>query len=316
MGPLASDCGGFFFNPPVKILISKYKPAKSKEMRSVQYIFPADTVKLGKSDILQALPIKSVEQVSPFLLLHHYKRTNIPAGEVDFSVSPHPHRGFEPVTFLFEGELHHRDSRGNEGFLKAGDVQWMTAGMGIVHSEEVTKEFLQRGGNLQLVQLWVNLSKKDKMTTPRYQDIKSETIPVYHSEDKQLSIRVIAGEWNGVTGVAETFTPVNALHVKVKKDKYDEFQIPADHNAMLYVLEGFVEINGKHHAKEGCIVLYKKEGTFISVKGLEDSAFLLLSGAPIEEPLASYGPFVMNTQTEIMEAVRDYQAGKMGILTY
>lgn len=285
-------------------------------MRNVQYIFQADTVKLGKSDILQALPIKSVEQVSPFLLLHHFKKLNIPAGEVDFAVSPHPHRGFEPVTFLFEGELNHRDSRGNEGFLKSGDVQWMTAGMGIVHSEEATKEFIESGGNLQLVQLWVNLPKKNKMATPNYQDIKSETIPVYISDDEDLKIRVIAGEWNGLKGVAKTFTPVNALHVILNKDKYDEIKMPADHNLMLYVLNGFVEINGKHHAKEGFIAIFKNEGEFISVKGLENSDFLLLSGAPIDEPVASYGPFVMNNQTELMEAVRDYQAGKMGMLTY
>lgn len=285
-------------------------------MRNVQYVFPADTVQLGKAEILQALPIRNVEQVSPFLLLHHFKKLNIAPGEVELDVAPHPHRGFEPVTFLFSGGLHHRDSRGNEGFLKSGDVQWMTAGMGIIHSEQASKEFIESGGDFHLVQLWVNLPKKYKMTTPAYQDIRSEAIPIYHSEDGQLNVRLIAGDWNGMQGPAKTFTPVNAMHVTIKKDKYDELKMPVSHNLVLYVLDGFIEINGKHHAKEGFITIFKNEGEFISVKGLEDSAFLLLSGEPIDEPMASYGPFVMNNQTELMEAMRDYQQGKMGLLTY
>lgn len=285
-------------------------------MRNIKIILPADKVKLGKADILQALPIQNIDQVSPFLLLHHFKKLNIPAGEVELDVSPHPHRGFEPVTFLFEGGLHHRDSRGNEGFLKSGDVQWMTAGMGIVHSEQASQEFIDAGGNFHLVQLWVNLPKQFKMTTPAYQDIKSETIPVYTSEDNGITVRLVAGEWNGLSGAAKTFTSINAMHVLLKKDKYDEINIPVNHNLLLYVLEGFVEINGKHHAKEGFIAIFKNDGEFISVKGIADSAFLLLSGEPIDEPVASYGPFVMNSQTELMEAVRDYQMGKMGMLTY
>lgn len=285
-------------------------------MRNVQYIFPADKVMLGKAEILQALPIKGINQISPFLLLHHFRKENIPAGEVDFDVAPHPHRGFEPVTFLFEGNIHHRDSMGNEGFLKGGDVQWMTAGRGVIHSEKATEEFQKTGGDFHGVQLWVNLPKEHKMTEPRYQDIKSENIPVYESEDKKLKLRIVAGTWNDIQGPAKTFTEVVAMHGVMKKEKLDDINIPVEHNVILYVLEGKLEINGKHHANEGMIVLYKNDGAFISIKAMEDTQFLLLSGKPIDEPLATYGPFVMNTQSEVMEAIRDYQMGKMGMLTY
>jgi hypothetical protein len=285
-------------------------------MRNVQAIYPADKVMLGKTEILQALPLKHINQVSPFLLLHHFKKSNIPPGKVEFDVAPHPHRGFEPVTFLFEGGIHHRDSMGNEGFLTDGDVQWMTAGRGVIHSESATKEFQHTGGNLHGVQLWVNLPKANKMAEPNYQDIKSETIPVYISSDEKIKLRVVAGEWNLIKGPAKTFTEILAMHGRINKDKQDDIHIPAQHNAILYVLDGKLEINGKHHAHEGMIIFYKNDGAFISIKAREDTQFLLLSGTPIHEPLATYGPFVMNTQTEVMEAIRDYQMGKMGLLTY
>lgn len=285
-------------------------------MRNVKYIFPADTILVGKTPVVQALPVSNIKQVSPFLLLHHFKTLDIAPGEVDFDVAPHPHRGFEPVTFLFEGKLHHRDSMGNEGFLSDGDVQWMTAGRGVIHSEAAMDEFQESGGNFHGVQLWVNLPKANKMATPVYQDIKAENIPVYVSEDGALKMRLVAGKWNTMQGPANTFTDIIALHGTITKDKQDDINIPAGHNALLYVLEGKLEINGKHHVREGMIVIYENDGSFISIKAKEDAQFLLLSGVPIDEPYASYGPFVMNTQTEIMEAIRDYQAGKMGILTY
>lgn len=284
-------------------------------MRNVQYIFPADKIMLGRTEILQALPVKNIKQVSPFLLLHHFKKENIPAGEVDFDVAPHPHRGFEPITFLFEGGIHHRDSMGNEGFLSDGDVQWMTAGRGVIHSEAATKEFQNRGGNFHGVQLWVNLPKVHKMAEPKYQDIKSSNIPVYVSEDEKFKLRIVAGEWNNIKGPAKTFTEVLAMHGTLLKENAEDIFLPSEHNVILYVLEGKLEINGKHHAKEGMIVMYKNDGATISVKAKEDTQFLLLSGTPIDEPLATYGPFVMNTQTELLEALKDYQMGKMGMLT-
>lgn len=285
-------------------------------MRNVQYIFPADKVMLGKSEILQALPIKNIEQVSPFLLLHHFRKNNIAAGEVEFDVAPHPHRGFEPVTFLFEGGIHHRDSMGNEGFLSDGDVQWMTAGRGVIHSETATKDFQNRGGNFHGVQLWVNLPKQHKMAEPKYQDIKSENIPVYFNDDKKLKLRIVAGNWNNLKGPAKTFTEITAMHGTLEKDTKSEISLPENHNVILYVLEGKLEINGKHHANENMLVIYKNDGEFISIKAREKTQFLLLSGEPILEPLSTYGPFVMNTETEVMEAIRDYQMGKMGVMTY
>lgn len=281
--------------------------------RSVQYIGKADLVSLGHDQVKQALPIRHYDQVDPFLLIHHFDKT-IEPGDAGLDVSPHPHRGFEPVTFLFDGAIHHRDSRGNEGFLKSGDVQWMTAGMGIVHSEAADKQWLETGGRINLIQLWVNLPAQHKMTQPNYQDIKSETIPVW--EEEGFHVRVVAGEWNGLKGPATTHTPVNALEVRMQAGEKRSISLPETHQAVLYLMEGFLEFNAKHQAGSGFVAIFKQDGLTVDLEAKKDSHFLLLSGEPINEPVSSYGPFVMNTQTEIMEAVRDYQMGKMGMLTY
>jgi redox-sensitive bicupin YhaK (pirin superfamily) len=283
-------------------------------MRSVRYIGKADQVSLGPDTVQQALPIRHFEQYDPFLLLHHFDK-EIPPGGPALDVAPHPHRGFEPVTFLFDGAIHHRDSRGNEGLLDAGDVQWMTAGMGIVHSEAAQKQWMEKGGRMQLIQLWVNLPAKDKMVQPRYQDIKATDIPVYE-EESGLHMRVIAGNWNNLNGPAVTHTELIALHGKLEKGAATEIPLPETHNALLYIMEGMLEFNGKHQAAGGFIALMEKDGANVTIKALQSSSFVLLSGEPINEPLATYGPFVMNSQTEIMEAIRDYQIGKMGMLTY
>lgn len=283
-------------------------------MRSVRYIGKTDQVSLGPDTVQQALPIRHFEQYDPFLLLHHFDK-EIPPGGPALDVAPHPHRGFEPVTFLFDGAIHHRDSRGNEGLLDAGDVQWMTAGMGIVHSEAAQKQWMEKGGRMQLIQLWVNLPAKDKMVQPRYQDIKATDIPVYE-EESGLHMRVIAGNWNNLNGPAATHTELIALHGKLEKGAASEIPLPETHNALLYIMEGMLEFNGKHQAAGGFIALMEKDGANVTIKALQSSSFVLLSGEPINEPLATYGPFVMNSQTEIMEAIRDYQIGKMGMLTY
>lgn len=285
-----------------------------KTQRNIRFIGKADKVSLGPDQVQQALPIRHFEQVDPFLLLHHFDK-DIEAGGPGLDVSPHPHRGFEPITFLFDGALHHRDSRGNEGFLKGGDVQWMTAGMGIVHSEAADKEWLAEGGRMNLIQLWVNLPAKSKMIQPGYQDIKSESIPVYDGETNWKA-RIIAGEFNGLKGPAVTQTPVHAIEVNAEKGVEMKLPVIESHSVLIYVMDGFLEFNGKHQAGEGFIAIFENEGDHLMVNARQDSHFMLLTGEPINEPLATYGPFVMNNQTEIMEAIRDYQMGKMGMLTY
>jgi quercetin 2,3-dioxygenase len=283
-------------------------------MRSVRYIGKADQVSLGPDTVQQALPIRHFEQYDPFLLLHHFDK-EIPPGGPALDVAPHPHRGFEPVTFLFDGAIHHRDSRGNEGLLDAGDVQWMTAGRGIVHSEAAQKQWIENGGRMQLIQLWVNLPAKDKMVQPRYQDIKAAQIPVYEKE-AGWSARVIAGSWLDLQGPAATHTQLIVLHGKLGKGVSTDIPLPESHNVLLYIMEGMLEFNGKHQAAGGFVALMEQDGATVQLKALQPSSFLVLSGEPINEPLATYGPFVMNSQTEIMEAIRDYQQGKMGMLTY
>lgn len=283
------------------------------QLRTVQLIARADEVALGHDTVKQALPVRNIDQMDPFLLLHHFNKDIEPGGP-GLDVAPHPHRGFEPITFLFDGAIHHRDSRGNEGFLNGGDVQWMTAGMGIVHSEAAQKPWLENGGKMNLIQLWVNLPKKDKMIQPRYQDIKADSIPVVEKEG--LTARVVAGTWEGVTGPAETRTPVVAVEGRIQKGYKLELPVDTTHNAVLYLMDGFLQFNDKHQAGGGFVAIFRQDGNSIQIEALQDSHFLLLTGEPLNEPVSSYGPFVMNTQTEIMEAIRDYQMGKMGMLTY
>lgn len=265
---------------------------------------------MAGAKVRQALPTQQLEQISPFLLLHHFGPTKVEPGAEGFDLGPHPHRGFEPVTFLYQGGLRHKDSRGNEGILEAGDVQWMTAGMGIIHSEQVSKAFRESGGLLEGIQLWVNLPKAQKMVQPRYQDIKAASIPVIKEDG--IEIKVVAGAYKGTKGPALTYTPIKAWQIKANQGAQTTIEIPADYNAILYIVKGkLVSANGFEYAAE-TLLQYKLDGETIFIKAVEDSEILLLAGQPIDEPVAQWGPYVMNTQTELLEAMRDYQMGKMG----
>lgn len=267
---------------------------------------------MGGTIVKQPLPAAGVNQISPFLLLHHFGPTTVAPGGDPLDVGPHPHRGFEPVTFLYSGGIRHKDSRGNEGLLRGGDVQWMTAGRGIIHSERASKEFLEEGGTMEGIQLWVNLPKANKMEQPNYQDIKQEQIPVTNLDNGLVELRVVAGEYLGLKGPASTFTSILALQLQFEANGKAVLELPEDHEVLAYVLSGEVEhdgnvLNGEHMA------YFKKDGPQISLKANQESRVLLLSGKPIDEPVAQWGPYVMNTQTEILEAMRDYQKGAMGV---
>lgn len=285
-----------------------------KQKKITNLVNSAD-LQVGMANIKQPLPNKGIAQVSPFLLLHHLQPIEVEAGIDPLGVGPHPHRGFEPITFLFSGGIEHRDSHGNHGVLSSGDVQWMTAGRGIVHSERASKDFVASGGTLELVQLWVNLPKKDKMTQARYQDIKNVQIPVISKQQDAVKIRVIAGDFEGKTGPANTFTPLTALHVSMKANSETTLEIAKNFNAFAYILGGYVNI-ATENVGATQLAVFSEKGNHIKVKANKDSHLLLLSGEPINEKVVNWGPYVMNTQTEIMEAIRDYQAGKMGFLTY
>nr|WP_274704091.1 pirin family protein [Polaribacter marinus] len=271
---------------------------------------------MGAIKLRQPLPSDGVENVDPFLLLHHYGPYAISEFNNPFDLGPHPHRGFEPITLLFKGEQLHRDSLGNEMILKAGGVQWTTAGRGIIHAEAPTKEFVKKGGDLEGIQLWVNLPAKDKMLTPHYQHLKKEQIPTIFSEDKAVQLNIIAGQQKGVFGNIKTQTEVNVFTVKADVGGEMEIEIPENHQALIYLLDGELLVNNSETLKKGenQMITFSQLGNTIQFTTKKASTILILSGVPIQEKIAQYGPYVMNSQTEILEAMRDYKQGKMGYL--
>ncbi len=253
-------------------------------------------------------------EVNPFLMLD-YAGPNVfkPSGKTP-GVGQHPHRGFETVTIAYQGSVEHRDSAGNSGVIYPGDVQWMTAASGVVHEEMHEKEFARQGGTFEMVQLWVNLPKAVKMSKPRYQAITKEQIPVVEFGTGGHA-RVIAGEFNGVKGPALTFTPVNLFDVVLRAGEKVEIPLPEGHNVSIVLRKGDVSIDGAHSLMgEARIATLSPSGSGVVVEAKEDSTLLVLSGEPIDEPVASYGPFVMNTREELVQAMEDYKAGKMGQL--
>ncbi len=266
---------------------------------------------MGGTIVKQPLPTQKIEQISPFLLLHHFGPTQVEPGEDPLGVGPHPHRGFEPVTFLYSGSIRHKDSLNNEGILKSGDVQWMTAGRGVIHSERASKDFLKKGGIMEGIQLWINLPKASKMTPARYQDIKKENIP--YIEKESVRIKVVAGDFEGKQGPARTHTPIWALQINMKKNSQTNLTPPPDFNAMAYVLSGQVRNIGDQVVEKEHLAIFEDTNGAIELQATSESRILFLAGEPIDEPVAQWGPYVMNTQTEILQAMRDYQMGKMGV---
>jgi redox-sensitive bicupin YhaK (pirin superfamily) len=254
-------------------------------------------------------------EVSPFLMLdyagpQYFEPTDHPRG-----VGEHPHRGFETVTIVYEGVVAHRDSAGNAGVIGPGDVQWMTAASGIVHEELHEKEFAKKGGTLHAIQLWVNLPKASKMSGPGYQTILNADIPSVELGGGAGRLRVVAGSFLGHRGPARTFTPVELYDLELKAGHHALLTFPEGHNASLLVLQGRASINGSQSAGEAELVVFTRNGSQVEIVAREDSRLLVMAGKPIEEPIARYGPFVMNTKAELVQAVNDYNAGKMGHLS-
>lgn len=283
--------------------------------RSVAAILPSESIEMGQTLVKQPLPTVRVERIDPFLLLHHFGPYEVTPPFDPLDVGPHPHRGFEPVTFLYQGELRHKDSRGNEGILRSGDVQWMTAGRGIIHSERASRDFLEQGGILEGIQLWINLPRKDKMVQPDYQNIKSADIPSIEVDGAKVRVKVVAGHFNETRGPARTRTELMALQVSLAKTGFVQIPLPPGHNAFVYIVNGKVQLNDNWAYEKEHLIQFRLDGAGIALRAEADSEVLLLSGLPINEPVAQWGPYVMNTQTEVMEAMRDYQMGKMGFYT-
>ncbi len=251
-------------------------------------------------------------ELSPFLLLDHAAPYDFKPAARPRGVGSHPHRGFETVTIVYQGEVEHRDSTGAGGLIGPGDVQWMTAAGGIIHEEFHSQAFTQKGGTMEMVQLWVNLPAADKAAAPGYQTLLATDIPTVPLADGAGSLRVIAGEYEGARGPARTFTPIDVRDLRLAAGKRARFAAVAGHTLALVVLKGTVLVNDETVAREGQLVHFDRDGSDVTIEANGDAGVLWLSGEPIDEPIVGYGPFVMNSQAEIRQAITDFNSGRFG----
>jgi len=278
-----------------------------------------DTLEGGGFLVRRPFPKAAFSEFDPFLLLDEMGPMEVAPGEAK-GAPDHPHRGFETVTYLLSGEMEHKDSRGHAGRLTAGDVQWMTAGAGVIHSEMPSREFARAGGRMHGFQLWVNLPKRDKMMKPRYQEIPNSQIPTATSADGLVTVNVIAGEAMGEKAVIETRTPIIYLHYRIEPGGVATQQVPGAYNAFAYVVEGEGLFGTEsEHVEDGQMVMFAQDGDEVRIENPADAKttleVLLIAGVPLNEPVARYGPFVMNTEGEIRQAIEDYQLGRMGAIS-
>jgi redox-sensitive bicupin YhaK (pirin superfamily) len=284
----------------IKTIINPPAPHMVGDGFRVHNFFPSDSI-IG------------MQGMSPFFLMDYNSKMIIPPSEKPKGVGVHPHRGFETVSIGYHGKIAHHDSAGNSGVIEEGDVQWMTAGAGVLHKEYHEKEFSKKGGAFQMVQLWVNLPAVHKMTPAKYQALENRNMGKYKIGSGGL-VDIIAGEYRGVRGPAFTFSPINLLSVNLPKGISADLSFPASYNTGILVIEGEILINGSEKAKENCFVYFSHEGEDINVNGTNDCKILILSGEPFNEPISAHGPFVMSTDREIQEAFDDYYSGKFGYL--
>lgn len=291
---------------------------KASTLKRVRSIHPSPPIHW----VGDGFPVRSIlsyqnlgARISPFLLLDYGGPVEFPPTDQPRGVDEHPHRGFETVTIVYQGALEHRDSTGNQGRIGPGDVQWMTAASGIVHEEKHAREFARNGGTMEMVQLWVNLPARDKMSPPGYQTLLAEQIPTVSLPGGAGLLRVIAGTYADEQGSAHTFSPVNVWDLRLNAGHKTDLSVPDGYNTILFVLHGAITLNGSGQAvRAGEMALLDPEGEGITLEAQEEATLLVLNGEPIDEPVVSYGPFVMNTQEEIAQAIQDYRSGKMGQL--
>ncbi len=254
-------------------------------------------------------------RMDPFVMLDYNAPMEVKASDgKPKGVGPHPHRGFETVTIAYKGNVAHHDSHGGGGVIGEGDVQWMTAASGVLHKEYYSEAFNKQGGIFQMVQLWVNLPAKDKMSTPKYQSIENANMPKVTLADGKSYVEVIAGEYVGNKGPASTFTPIHLLNAKLQKGGHADFDFPENYTVAIIAIDGNATINGEQKIKTNQLALLDRSATDFSISAEENAVILILAGEPIGEPIASYGPFVMNTKDEIITAMNDFNVGKFGFL--
>jgi quercetin 2,3-dioxygenase len=282
--------------------------------RTVEQVTIADKVQMGRDFIYQPFPSHQLRNVDPFILLHHWGPYQFPPNNDALALGAHPHRGFEPVTFIFNGEVWHRDTMGNDSIIKEGGVQWMTAGKGVMHSEMGTDEFHKKGGAFEIIQVWMNLPKKLKMTEPSYQGFQKDSIPVVSQDGGKVKIAVVSGKVEDKTGPISSITGISAYTIYMEANSKASFSTNENKAALLYMLDGNAIVNGKNIEEGRSAITFKNDGNGITIETTAPSRFLYLEGDAIKEPVAQYGPFVMNTMEELHEAFDDFNSGKMGIL--
>lgn len=255
-----------------------------------------------------------MSRMNPFVLLDYNSKYYFPPTDTPRGVSVHPHRGIETVTIVYEGSVAHNDSSGGGGIIRKGDIQWMTSGSGILHKEYHEKEWARKGGIFHVVQLWINLPTKEKMSRPKYQSLLNKNLQSFDLPNNEGCIKVIAGDYKGIDGIAFTFTPIYMYNVELIKNAKADFSFPSDYNTSMLIIEGSIIVNDKDIAPTDNFVLMANDGEDFEIKSLEDSKILVLSGENLNEPIAARGPFVMNTKEEISQAYLDFKTGKFGFL--
>ncbi len=300
--------------------VLRNKEAFASGMRTVSGIVNSiETLEGGGFLVRRPFPTASFSDFDPFLLLDEMGPMDVAPGEAK-GAPDHPHRGFETVTYMLSGEMEHKDSQGHAGSLTPGDVQWMTAGAGVIHAEMPSSRFQHDGGRMHGFQLWVNLPKSDKMMTPRYQEIPSSRIPKASSADGLVRVRLIAGEAMGEKAVIETRTPIIYLHYTIEPGGVASQFVPSDYNAFAYVVEGEGLFGAEdERGVDGQMIMFAQDGSEVRIENRAEAKIalevLLIAGVPLNEPVARYGPFVMNTEDEIRQAIKDYQLGRMGAIS-
>ena len=286
------------------------------KLKNIKAKSKSNFVNMGPIRLRQPLPSFQINDVDPFILLHHYGPYDISPESNPFDLGPHPHRGFEPITFLIQGEQLHRDSLGNHSVVKGGDVQWTTAGKGIVHAEGPTKSFVKNGGKLEGIQLWLNLPSSHKMMEPAYQHVSGERMPVLTSDDGKVISKIVAGSYNNLVGEIATQTEIQMLWSYAEQGGKELLTLPKSHNVLVYLIKGALTVNDTEPMNEDGVrmLTFDTIGDAISIVANDESEFIVLSGEPLKEKVATYGPFVMNTQEELQQAMMDYQQGKMGYI--
>ena len=288
----------------------------TKDKKIIKIVLPREKHWVGDGFYVSSIfsmHSEDKKHISPFLLLDHAAPTYFPPTDKKLGVGEHPHRGFETVTMAIKGEVEHRDSSGGGGKISTGGVQWMTAGSGIVHDEFHSRDFAKKGGEFEMVQLWVNLPAKYKMTRPRYQSLNKKDFPIVRLQDGTTKLKIIAGNYGGLSSPTETFTKINIYEVEGHQNSEVKLNFDDGTNTLILQLAGRSFI-GDQHLDKGYLGIFSRSGVSINLKTAEDFKILILNGKPIEEPLEAHGPFVMNTREELMVAFRDFQEGNMGSL--